>query len=313
MCGCFLSARKNPVPHVCIILGFTEKGAQVKISDTFSPVETISSDQAKKELSEKKEGAIQLVDVREHQEYEEGHLPGARLIPLSRILDHLRELDTSRPVITYCRSGNRSRSAAALMKTQGFENVRSMDGGIMAWNGLVATGPCEAGMFLIRDRKTPEELISLAWMLEDGTGFFYEKAGDIVTDDRARQTFASLVKAEQKHKMDLMDAYKKLNRGEMAEETGKSRTVHGVMESGVSVQDALAWLVEEGRELRDILEFSMQIETNSLDLYTKIFRRIDEKETGEIFLSLIEDEKAHLARLGDVLGRTTQKQGTVHE
>jgi rhodanese-related sulfurtransferase len=73
----------------------------VNISNIFSPVETISSDTAKKELSEKKEGEILLIDVREPEEYEEGHLPGARLIPLSGILDRLHDLDESKSVITY--------------------------------------------------------------------------------------------------------------------------------------------------------------------------------------------------------------------
>jgi rubrerythrin len=186
-----------------------------------------------------------------------------------------------------------------------------MEGGIMAWKGLVATGQYEAGMFLIDDRKTPEELISLAWMFEDGTGLFYEKAGDTVSDQEARHLFSSLVSAEHKHKANLIDAYKKLKKREISGELLKNKTAQGFMESGVSLEDAVSWLMQEDRQLRDILEFSMQIETNSLDLYTKIFRRIDDKETGEIFLSLIEEEKAHLSRLGKLLGSIIKKHRTV--
>lgn len=283
----------------------------MNLANIFSPVETISADIAKKELSEKKEGEILLVDVREPEEYEEGHLPGARLIPLSEILDRVRDLDESKPVITYCRSGNRSRSAAALMKTKGYRNVRSMDGGITAWNGLVATGGYEAGIYLIDDRKTPEELISFAWALEHGTGLFYEKSRDAVADQEAKQVFNDLVSAELRHKENLIDAYKKLKGKEISGEILENDAAKGFMESGVSLEDMILWLKQENRQLLDVLEFSMTAETNSLDLYTKIFRRIDDRDTGEIFLALIEEEKAHLARLGKLLRRTIQKQRTV--
>lgn len=281
----------------------------MRVTDVFSPVKSVSVNEAKKLIEEKKEGEVALVDVREPEEYEKGHLPGAQLVPLSSILEKLQELDPLTTTVTYCRSGNRSRSAAALMMTKGFSRVYSMDGGITAWKGLVATGDYTSGLFLLEGRKTVEELISLAWSLEDGTRMFYGQARDVVSDAEAKQIFISLIKAEQKHKENLLNAYRQLQGKDISEEEFITDIAKGYMESGISVQDALLWLKDKKREIRDVLEFSMQIETNSLDLYSKILRQIEDEQAKNVFHGLIKDENSHLSRLGRLLGSTVKNQG----
>ncbi|MEV6568419.1 MBL fold metallo-hydrolase [Streptomyces kronopolitis] len=72
---------------------------------------------------------VQLIDVRNPAEYEAGALPGARNIPLAGLRHHLTELDPDRPVVLYCRSGNRSVIAAALLEAHGFGDVCDVVGG----------------------------------------------------------------------------------------------------------------------------------------------------------------------------------------
>lgn len=74
----------------------------------------------------------QLVDVRNPAEYEAGALPGARSIPLATLPDRITELDPARPVVLYCRSGNRSVIAAALLEARGFAEVCDVVGGYEA-------------------------------------------------------------------------------------------------------------------------------------------------------------------------------------
>ena len=76
-----------------------------------------------------------LLDVREDSEYETGHIPNSRHIPAGRIADRLKELEKfkGRPVVVLCRSGNRSGAACAVLRKQGFADVRSLKGGIEAW------------------------------------------------------------------------------------------------------------------------------------------------------------------------------------
>ncbi|WP_310726510.1 rhodanese-like domain-containing protein [Streptomyces sp. N2A] len=74
----------------------------------------------------------QLVDVRNPAEYAAGALPGARSIPLATLPDRITELDPARPVVLYCRSGNRSVIAAALLEARGFGDVCDVEGGYEA-------------------------------------------------------------------------------------------------------------------------------------------------------------------------------------
>jgi hydroxyacylglutathione hydrolase len=74
-----------------------------------------------------------VVDVREPWEYRQGHVPGARLIPLGQLSSRLNELDPQHPVAVICASGNRSQSAAALLGQKGFKTVYNILGGTGAW------------------------------------------------------------------------------------------------------------------------------------------------------------------------------------
>jgi rhodanese-related sulfurtransferase len=76
-------------------------------------------------------GAI-LLDVREAHEWQAGHAPRARHIPLGQISRRAAELPSGRAVVTVCRSGARSARAAVLLARQGRE-VSSLSGGMHAW------------------------------------------------------------------------------------------------------------------------------------------------------------------------------------
>ena len=80
------------------------------------------------------EGAI-FVDVRETKEMASGVINGAYRMPLSNFNKHITEIEKfkDKPVIVYCRSGNRSISAAAKLKQKDFTRVYNMSGGIIAW------------------------------------------------------------------------------------------------------------------------------------------------------------------------------------
>jgi hydroxyacylglutathione hydrolase len=76
---------------------------------------------------------VQLVDVRDVDEWPAGRMPGARLIPLADLAMRADELDPARPVVLVCRSGRRSLVAAALLQARGFRAARSLAGGMLAW------------------------------------------------------------------------------------------------------------------------------------------------------------------------------------
>ena len=73
----------------------------MSILNYFKPVSSWTTEEVRKFLKEKKPGDYNLVDVRTPKEYEQGHLPGARLIPLGEIPSRLSELDRSKPTLVY--------------------------------------------------------------------------------------------------------------------------------------------------------------------------------------------------------------------
>ena len=119
---------------------------------------------------------VQLVDVRHPEEWEAGHIEGARNIPLDDLARRVDELDRNRPVVTLCRAGTRSDGAAELLRAHGFD-AQSLDGGLLAWKwaGLALSGP-------ILEPATPLEEQSPEMAMHDEllavTSALHERFGD---------------------------------------------------------------------------------------------------------------------------------------
>ncbi len=74
-----------------------------------------------------------LLDVRTPEEYAEGHIKGAKLIPLQTLDKHLNAVPHDKQVYVYCKSGGRSSRASKLLASNGFTNIENIKGGIDAW------------------------------------------------------------------------------------------------------------------------------------------------------------------------------------
>ena len=77
-------------------------------------------------------GAIQLIDVRQPEEYEAGRIAGARLVELAQLSARVQTIDPDRPVVFYCRSGSRSGMATQAFLRAGFD-AHNMTGGLLDW------------------------------------------------------------------------------------------------------------------------------------------------------------------------------------
>ncbi len=77
---------------------------------------------------------VMVVDVREPNEYAQGHIAGSLLIPLGQLSHRVEELgNKEREIIMVCRSGNRSSYAAEYLAGQGFNKIANLSGGMVAW------------------------------------------------------------------------------------------------------------------------------------------------------------------------------------
>jgi molybdopterin/thiamine biosynthesis adenylyltransferase/rhodanese-related sulfurtransferase len=97
-------------------------------------IDEVDSTQALDSLRDSERGCV-IVDVREREEWDEGHLPGAVHVPRGHLESRIESAapDKSRPVLVYCASGNRSAFAAKTLEELGYDQVVSLAGGFTDW------------------------------------------------------------------------------------------------------------------------------------------------------------------------------------
>ena len=105
---------------------------QDKENDKGAVYVNITAEEAK-QIMDTEEGYI-ILDVREQDEYDAGHIPGAILIPYTQIAEKAEEVltDKDQLILVYCRSGRRSKIAAEALMELGYTNIKEF-GGILDW------------------------------------------------------------------------------------------------------------------------------------------------------------------------------------
>jgi molybdopterin/thiamine biosynthesis adenylyltransferase/rhodanese-related sulfurtransferase/molybdopterin converting factor small subunit len=134
-----LKLRKNPN---CLVCGPNPTVKQLIDYEAFCGVEEqlgAELELTPKELKAEIDNGRELVvlDVREPFEYEIAHLGEAKLIPLGQLAARVNELDTARPIVVYCHTGQRSAQAVRFLNGLGFKKAKNLRGGIRAWGNEV--------------------------------------------------------------------------------------------------------------------------------------------------------------------------------
>jgi len=88
-----------------------------------------------------------VIDVRQPEEWEQNHISGAKLIPLSTLPKeiHKHGADPKNPIYVYCQHGVRSHQAGLLLLSLGYEQIYHLEGGLSQW--INAGFPCQSGPF----------------------------------------------------------------------------------------------------------------------------------------------------------------------
>jgi rhodanese-related sulfurtransferase/rubrerythrin len=275
----------------------------MKLNCSIDEIEVLKSKKVKEVLDKDTKGEFQLLDVRQPREYESGHIPGAKLIPLGELEYRYGELDKDQGIISYCRSGHRSMAASILLCGLGFENVYNLDGGIRKWDYEVVKGTTEDK--LITGGEETFDVLIVALMLEKGALEFYTKVQLLVKDEKAAQVFKRLVAMEDTHLQRLYMRYSQLL-WEMKSLLGAADELPSLdqlkdelstvyMEGGMRIDEELV-KIEDPAFMDDLeaLEIGLEKEYAAYDFYTRVVDTVDDHKTRNLLHELAGEERGHI-------------------
>lgn len=168
-------------------------------------------------------------------------------------------------------------------------------------------GPVEVGLSTITGTESPEEIITIAYGMEDGLGKFYTAMANRLSDSGAQEILSRLAGIEENHKKKLFDIYRTIKQTETDEQTYQSSVVSDMMEGGFTVEEFLETNASALQTVEDVLGMAMMLETQALDLYLRFVQRIQDEKSRDILNSIANDEKTHLTSLGELLEAETNK------
>jgi rhodanese-related sulfurtransferase/rubrerythrin len=273
----------------------------MRLKQLFTAVESIDSESAKTFIEGHEEGTFTVLDVRQPAEYEEVHLPGAKLVPLPELHHSTDDLDPEKPVIVLCAVGGRSRVAAQLLSGLGFKEVYNLKGGIKAWQGLKAAGPKELNLDLVSGDETPAEIAALAYNMEDCVQTFYGEMGARAEDEEVRELFSKLASIEEKHKQTILAFSSRIEPPLQGVETSKAGEGPIVMEGGFDMAAFMEQNEPMLNSVPNVIELAMMLETQALDLYLRFADKSTNAETKDVLFKIAQEEKAHLGALGRLM------------
>jgi len=255
------------------------------------------------------EGEFLVMDVRQESEYELGHIPGAKLMPLAEVEARLFSLPSDKDLIFYCSNGGRSQWAASLAGEAEVcqKAVYNLMGGILNWQGVSLTGYPRVRVF--DKSQKPDRLLSAAMELEKGAWRFYLFAGDRFNDHLIGRTFEQIAIAEKSHATLIYRFWQKLETGPPPFEQLYQSLSGEILEGGRSFEDACDMLeAEAGRSCPAAVDLALNIEYAAFDLYRTMAERTAESEAREAFLALAQAEKAHMRALARSIAQCPDRQ-----
>jgi sulfur-carrier protein adenylyltransferase/sulfurtransferase len=235
------------------------------------------------------------VDVRQPKEYRQGHIPGARLLPVADLDEKLDVLAKGKPVLVYCAIGGRSKVAAHMLAGRGFEHVLNLSGGFKAWNGWTGFGDYELGLEHFSAPMSLERTLNAAYLMEAALEAFYRDMIGKVADPEAARLFQTLADVEVKHKAAVA---KRMVDADIPKDLGDE----AVPEGGMPLEGHMRRLGVDLNRAEDILDFAMAVEAQALDLYSRA-AFLAQGDVRSFLESMAAEEKTHLRQLGELLDR----------
>jgi len=185
------------------------------------------------------------------------------------------------------------------MAGQGFTKVYNLKGGIKAWEGEKAHGPVELHLDLARGDETPAEMIKLAYGMERSLGGFYREIKTETQDKELSNLLETLAAAEEKHKQYLLARYNEIEPTNVDQNSFETQlTAPSALEGGFDAEELLRQNRQFVNSVPALLDLSMMLETQALDLYLRFAAKIESASTKKVLYRIADEEKSHLQALG---------------
>lgn len=268
-----------------------------------TPIKSIDSDQARKYMADKPPAELTILDVRQPNEYEKGHIPGAKLIPLPDLTARLDEIDPNKATVVYCAMGGRSRVAAQMLAGKGFGKVYNLSGGFKGWKSEAAFGSQALGLELFTGDEAPEKTLAVAYSLENGLRDFYLSMIKEVENNEVKNLFQKLAAIEIKHQDRIYSEYITLTGISASREEFEKGIVSDVAEGGLTTDEYINLFQPDLESAKDIIELAMSIEAQALDLYMRAADRSGNPQSKKMLIQIADEERAHLTQLGKLMER----------
>lgn len=266
-----------------------------------TPVESFDVRQAKEFIRDVSSDELTILDVRQPNEYEKGHIPGAKLIPMPNLTQRLHEIDPQKHTVVYCAIGGRSRMASQMLAGRGFNKVYNISGGFKSWKGDAAIGHKDLGLELFMGDESSEKTLAVAYSLEAGLRDFYLSMIPKVKNEAAKALFDKLSEIEVKHQSRIFEEYIKISGKSMSRKEFEKNTLFKAVEGGLTTDEYVNLFRPDWESTTDIVELAMSIEAQALDLYLRAADRTSKTESREVLIRIAEEERTHLAQLGNLI------------
>lgn len=156
-------------------------------------------------------------------------------------------------------------------------------------------------MLLLKGDETPQDIIYLAYGLEEGLRKFYAAASQLDLEKEVEDVLARLAEIEVRHKQKLFDLYMKVDSADTAIEEFEKKVNVELMEGGFDVDKVLDEISETFKTAAEVLNFAMMLEAQGMDLYLRYAEKSENPQVREILFAMGDDEKAHLKSLGNLM------------
>ncbi|MBU1171848.1 MAG: ferritin-like domain-containing protein [Proteobacteria bacterium] len=258
----------------------------------------LTADQLKDYISTHDERDYVMIDVRQPEEYYESHIPGSKLIPFPTMGTNIESLPHKVDIIFTCRSGARSRAAAALTfgTSKDLGRIYNLKGGILAWNGKTIQDFPKVQV--LGKKNDVEDMLMSAMDLEKGAWNFYKSILEKFPKEPFSDAIEYLSLAESDHAEAL---YRILvtKKNDLPEFDTFFHSMKGdILEGGVELKDALKRLdtVKTAQPLA-ILDMALDIEYSAFDLYRSGADIVTDPDIKRILYGIANGEKQHMKKL----------------